>query len=1027
MANESTVAGQGPLLGWNKAQDAISALAHNIESLNKGLTTATGKIKQFGGGTAGFWSGLHGNQGSGSGAQGYGYHVNQVWNGSSNYGHGNPNGGSGAPSTRPTVQAGQSGGRTANGGGATFSNNGSQGGGAANNGGTGGGSGGTTSNGSQGGGGANNGGRRSYSLKGGLTNVVAWGQKKLPDQVVMQTSAYQAAQGSSASWHTVRDQAFKNNYTAQSTQDAAMAYGSLAQSGLSAGTANFNSNWNYVKSSGYVNPGMSQAQRAAGAAAAWNAPSYYGAQMIGVQTIKSGKKQSPRQIAQQLFKQFNLDRIKDPKQIAGTIDNPNSGLMMTLSATFDANTVKDVQAELKGMALAQTHGGSATAYVSTANKAANGNKDAISKLNDWNIGGSTAQTVMDRAGTLRNQDVNENDAFTAGLKDATSALDTFSTGLQNVLKTLHISDAMGYGGGAASLVGSSIGTGIGAYGTMRGLSMAGRLFGMGGAAAGAGGAGAGGAGAAGAGGAAAGATGAGAFTSLASAALVLAPFLGAGYAASKHNRDHKTITGASTKGMGFTGWVKDTFSWTAIKRNLNPFYVLGDKNKSGDGQSGGAGGGSGSAASAGAGSSHSAVTGSTGAGKTAAAVIKVAMKYLGTPYKWGGADPKSGFDCSGLLQYSFRQIGVSLPRVASQQQKAGKPVKLANVRAGDLLFNGNPAHHVVMCIGNGKIIEAPHTGANVRIRSFRPGEFTNAVRILGAVGNLGDLSDGDSEDQAGSRDSRLSTMGFGGDVGAYGSVEEVDAIAAGVSAIGAASVGSGVGAGQGSKGSSDNGAASGALPKGNVATWIKKALGIINQDSNANERIVNTMIQHESGGNPRAINNWDSNAKAGHPSKGIMQTIDSTFNHYSIKGHKDIWNPVDNIIAGVRYADSRYGSLANVPGIKSMNNGGGYKGYAVGSSNIDVDQTARVHKGEMIIPAYQAEAVRNALAGNTPLSSGVGGLRGKSGPVTLQFNSGAITVKVQGAMDSQSARDAAKQFMTAIAEDDRINLIAAGN
>jgi SLT domain-containing protein len=125
------------------------------------------------------------------------------------------------------------------------------------------------------------------------------------------------------------------------------------------------------------------------------------------------------------------------------------------------------------------------------------------------------------------------------------------------------------------------------------------------------------------------------------------------------------------------------------------------------------------------------------------------------------------------------------------------------------------------------------------------------------------------------------------------------------------------------------------------------------------------MIMHESGGNPRAINLTDSNAKAGHPSKGIMQTIDSTFNAYSLKGHKDIWNPVDNIIAGVRYAESRYHSLDNVPGIKAMANGGAYKGYAVGSTNIDVDQTARVHKGEMIIPAYQAEAVRAALSGNT--------------------------------------------------------------
>jgi SLT domain-containing protein len=185
------------------------------------------------------------------------------------------------------------------------------------------------------------------------------------------------------------------------------------------------------------------------------------------------------------------------------------------------------------------------------------------------------------------------------------------------------------------------------------------------------------------------------------------------------------------------------------------------------------------------------------------------------------------------------------------------------------------------------------------------------------------------------------------------------------------------------------------------------------------------MIQHESSGNPRAINRTDSNAKAGHPSKGIMQTIDSTFNRWSIKGHKDIWNPVDNIIAGVRYAESRYHSLDNVPGIKAMANGGKYKGYAVGSTNIDVDQTARVHKGEMIIPAAQAEAVRQALANNTPLAGGLNTSAAKA--AQLNFASGSVVIQVQGVMDQQSARDAAQQFMNALAEDNRINLIAAGN
>jgi SLT domain-containing protein len=66
-----------------------------------------------------------------------------------------------------------------------------------------------------------------------------------------------------------------------------------------------------------------------------------------------------------------------------------------------------------------------------------------------------------------------------------------------------------------------------------------------------------------------------------------------------------------------------------------------------------------------------------------------------------------------------------------------------------------------------------------------------------------------------------------------------------------------------------------------------------------------------------AINNWDSNAAAGTPSKGLMQTIDSTFNTYALPGHTNIWNPVDNIVAAVRYANATYGAFENIAFTKS--------------------------------------------------------------------------------------------------------------
>ena len=118
---------------------------------------------------------------------------------------------------------------------------------------------------------------------------------------------------------------------------------------------------------------------------------------------------------------------------------------------------------------------------------------------------------------------------------------------------------------------------------------------------------------------------------------------------------------------------------------------------------------------------------------------------------------------------------------------------------------------------------------------------------------------------------------------------------------------------------------------GTVGDWINQALQVLKglgyNISTINPQAIAQIIQFESSGNPNAVNNSDSNAAAGHPSKGLMQTIQPTFDSYAAPGHTNILNPVDNIVAGVRYAISRYGSVDNVPGVRAVRNGRAYVGY----------------------------------------------------------------------------------------------------
>ena len=120
-------------------------------------------------------------------------------------------------------------------------------------------------------------------------------------------------------------------------------------------------------------------------------------------------------------------------------------------------------------------------------------------------------------------------------------------------------------------------------------------------------------------------------------------------------------------------------------------------------------------------------SGSTAAGNSATSAgvptvvqteaVAYAESQIGTPYVWGGASPKSGFDCSGLVVWAYGLAGLVVPRVANDQWQAEPHVAMDQLVPGDLVFfgSGGYADHVGIYVGGGAMVDAPSTGADVRI------------------------------------------------------------------------------------------------------------------------------------------------------------------------------------------------------------------------------------------------------------------------------------------------------------------------
>jgi peptidoglycan DL-endopeptidase CwlO len=112
----------------------------------------------------------------------------------------------------------------------------------------------------------------------------------------------------------------------------------------------------------------------------------------------------------------------------------------------------------------------------------------------------------------------------------------------------------------------------------------------------------------------------------------------------------------------------------------------------------------------------------------AATAVAAAESRVGDPYVWGAAGPDE-FDCSGLVMWAYEQAGIDLPHYSGAQFSDTTQIPMSDLEPGDLVFPANPGEHVAMYIGNGEIVQAPYTGADVQIVPLDPGFFVLASRV----------------------------------------------------------------------------------------------------------------------------------------------------------------------------------------------------------------------------------------------------------------------------------------------------------
>ncbi|WP_123808115.1 NlpC/P60 family protein [Lactiplantibacillus plantarum] len=337
------------------------------------------------------------------------------------------------------------------------------------------------------------------------------------------------------------------------------------------------------------------------------------------------------------------------------------------------------------------------------------------------------------------------------------------------------------------------------------------------------------------------------------------------------------------------------------------------------------------------------VSDSLDSGASSSTLVNAMEKYGATNKYVYGAEGPSAFDCSGLVEYTLKKLGISFPRTSGEQYKASKHV--SNPKPGDLVFFGpGGSEHVGVYTGNGEFYSAENEKSGMGISKVHGGGYGT----FAGYGRVPGLSDSTSSDKSSKSSGLLGTIKKQVGSGFWKFISKL--------------------ADEFGDGGSSNPGGSG------VQRWkpdVIKALKKNGFEASASQVSAwMKVIARESNGDPTVVNHWDRNAQMGIPSMGLVQTIRPTFEAYKFPGHNNPLNGYDDLLAGIHYMKAKYGSgpsaFARVSGPEGYENGG------IINTN-QLIEVAEHNKPEMVLPLTNKSRANQLIAQASQVVNGNNG------------------------------------------------------